>query len=69
LIVYTTSSKIHVLYITNNKTHWIIQMINITFPDNSIKGFENIPTGMDVAKSISDGFARNCVAMKINGQL
>jgi len=44
-------------------------MINITFPDNSIKGFENIPTGMDVAKSISDGFARNCVAMKINGQL
>ena len=44
-------------------------MINITFPDNSIKGFENIPSGMDVAKSISDGFARNCVAMKINGQV
>ncbi|MBT7260772.1 MAG: TGS domain-containing protein, partial [Desulfobacula sp.] len=44
-------------------------MINITFPDNTIKGFENIPTGMDVAKGISDGFARNCVAMKINEQL
>ncbi len=44
-------------------------MINITFPDNSIKGFENIPTGMDVAKSISEGFARNCVAMKIDEQL
>lgn len=44
-------------------------MINITFPDNSIKSFENIPTGMDIAKSISDGFARNCVAMKINDQL
>ncbi|MBT3175815.1 MAG: threonine--tRNA ligase [Desulfobacula sp.] len=44
-------------------------MINITFPDNSIKVFENIPTGMDVAKSISDGFARNCVAMKINEKL
>jgi len=44
-------------------------MINITFPDNSIKGFENIPTGMDVAISISEGFAGNCVAMKINGQL
>jgi len=44
-------------------------MINITFPDNSIKSFENIPTGMDVAKSISEGFARNCVAMKINEQL
>lgn len=44
-------------------------MINITFPDNSIKSFENIPTGMDIAKSISDGFARNCVAMKINDRL
>lgn len=44
-------------------------MINITFPDNSIKSFENNPTGMDVAKSISDGFARNCVAMKIDEQL
>ena len=44
-------------------------MINITFPDNSIKVFENFPTGMDVARSISDGFARNCVAMKIGDQL
>ena len=44
-------------------------MINITFPDNSIKVFENIPKGMDVAKSISDGFARNCVAMKIDEKL
>ncbi|RLC17782.1 MAG: threonine--tRNA ligase, partial [Deltaproteobacteria bacterium] len=44
-------------------------MINITFPDNSIKRFENIPSGMDVAKSISEGFARNCVAMKINDRL
>ncbi|MBU0464728.1 MAG: threonine--tRNA ligase [Proteobacteria bacterium] len=44
-------------------------MINITLPDNSIKGFENIPTGMDVAISISEGFARNCVAMKIDDRL
>ncbi|MDT8377440.1 MAG: threonine--tRNA ligase [Desulfotignum sp.] len=44
-------------------------MITITFPDNSIKQFEHFPTGMDVAESISEGFARNCVAMKINDQL
>ena len=44
-------------------------MTNITLPDNSIKSFENNPTGMDVAKSISDGFARNCVAMKIGERL
>lgn len=44
-------------------------MITITFPDNSIKQFDNFPTGMDVAQSISKRFARNCVAMKIDGQL
>ncbi|MFH2092937.1 MAG: threonine--tRNA ligase [Pseudomonadota bacterium] len=44
-------------------------MITITLPDNSIKSFENIPTGMDVATSISEGFARNCVAMRTNDQL
>lgn len=42
-------------------------MINITFPDKSIKSFPEVPSGLDVAKSISDGFARNCVAMELNG--
>ena len=41
-------------------------MINITLPDNSIKSFDNNPTGMDIAKSISEGFARNCVAMELD---
>ena len=44
-------------------------MIHITLPDGSIKTFETIPTGMDVAVSISEGFARNCVAMEIDGSL
>ncbi|MCF6247578.1 MAG: threonine--tRNA ligase [Desulfobacula sp.] len=44
-------------------------MINITLPDNSIKSFENIPSGLDIAKSISEGFARNCVAMKMDDRL
>ena len=44
-------------------------MVNITFPDGNIKRFENEPTGLDVAKSISDGFARNCVAMELNSAL
>ncbi|MEE4363980.1 MAG: threonine--tRNA ligase [Desulfotignum sp.] len=44
-------------------------MVTITFPDDSIKQFEEFPTGMDVAESISKGFARNCVAMKIDEQL
>jgi threonyl-tRNA synthetase len=44
-------------------------MINITFPDGNIKSFKNSPTGLDVAKSISEGFARNCVAMEIDSEL
>ncbi|MBF0302460.1 MAG: threonine--tRNA ligase [Desulfamplus sp.] len=44
-------------------------MINITLPDKSIKAFESYPNGMDVALSISEGFAKNCVAMEINGKM
>ncbi len=44
-------------------------MINITLPDKTIKSFENNPSGMDVAKTISEGFARNCVAMELDGNL
>jgi len=44
-------------------------MINITFPDGNIKAFENSVSGLDVAKSISDGLARNCVAMKLDDDL
>jgi threonyl-tRNA synthetase len=44
-------------------------MVNITFPDGNRKSFENNPTGLDVAKSISEGFSRNCVAMELNSAL
>jgi threonyl-tRNA synthetase len=44
-------------------------MINITFPDGNIKAFENSLSGLDVAKSISEGLARNCVAMELDDQL
>ncbi len=44
-------------------------MINITLPDGNIKGFENNPTGLDVAKSISEGLARDCVALELSGEI
>ncbi|MBA3009252.1 MAG: threonine--tRNA ligase [Desulfobacula sp.] len=44
-------------------------MITITFPDNAIKQFDDTPTGMQIAQSISEGFARNCVAVKIKDRL
>lgn len=42
-------------------------MIQITLPDGSIKEFEKNSTPMDVAKSISDGFARNVISANFNG--
>jgi len=44
-------------------------MVNISFPDGSVRRFENNPTGLDIAKSISEGLARNCVAMAIDTTL
>ncbi len=43
-------------------------MINITFPDGSTKQFEDAPDGFYVAKSISESFARSCVAMELDGK-
>ena len=42
-------------------------MINITLPDGSIKQFESGVTPMDVAKSISEGLARNVLSAVVNG--
>jgi len=44
-------------------------MIQITLPDGSIKEFDGIVTGHDVALSISEGLARNCVAMELDRRL
>jgi len=44
-------------------------MINITLPDGNIKHFDAPPTGLDVAGSISEGLARNAVAMELNDSL
>jgi threonyl-tRNA synthetase len=44
-------------------------MITITLPDGSIKQFDQPPTGMDVAMGISEGLARNCVAMTVDDHL
>ena len=39
-------------------------MIHITLPDGSVKSFEKPTTPYDVAKSISEGFARNVISAK-----
>ena len=42
-------------------------MINITFPDQSVRPFEAGVTPLDIAKSLSDGLARNVLAANVNG--
>lgn len=42
-------------------------MIQITLPDGSIKEFESAVTPLDVAKSISEGLARNTISAVVNG--
>jgi len=41
-------------------------MIDITLPDGTVKRFEKGVTPMDVAKSISEGFARNVISASFN---
>lgn len=43
-------------------------MINIKFPDGSVKQFESGVTPLDVAKSISEGLARMILAASFNGE-
>jgi threonyl-tRNA synthetase len=42
-------------------------MIQITLPDGGVKSFELNSTPMDVAKSISEGLARNVISASFNG--
>ncbi|MCG3167269.1 MAG: Threonine--tRNA ligase [Bacteroidia bacterium] len=44
-------------------------MIKITLPDGSVREYEQGTTSLDVAKSISEGLARNVLAAKVNGEV
>jgi threonyl-tRNA synthetase len=44
-------------------------MVNITFPDKSVRQFQEGVTGIDIAQSISEGLARNVLAAKVNGEV
>ena len=43
------------------------KMINITFPDKSVRQYEAGVTPLEIAKSISEGLARNVLSAKVNG--
>jgi threonyl-tRNA synthetase len=44
-------------------------MLHITLPDGSVRQVEPGTTGYDLAASISEGLARNALAVKVNGEI
>ena len=44
-------------------------MINITLPDGTVKNVKQGTTALDIAKSISEGLARNVLAAKVNDEV
>ncbi|NCA77530.1 MAG: threonine--tRNA ligase [Alphaproteobacteria bacterium] len=42
-------------------------MIRITLPDNSVRQYPEGVTGLDIAKSISEGLARNVLSVMVDG--
>ena len=43
-------------------------MINITFPDGSVRSYEQGVTGFQIAESISPALARSVIACGVNGE-
>lgn len=44
-------------------------MIHITLPDGSVRQYPKGTTAMEIAKSISEGLARNVLSAKVNGEV
>ncbi len=44
-----------------------MSMIKVTFPDGKVREYEKGVTALDIAKSISEGLARNVLAASVNG--
>lgn len=46
-----------------------LKMIKISLPDGTIKEYANAITGMDIAKDISEGLARNVLSIQVNDEV
>ncbi len=44
-------------------------MIRLTFPDGNVRQYAAGVTGLEVARSISEGLARSALAVKVNGEV
>src|ERR1044071_1948824 len=44
-------------------------MIKITFPDGNVREYKEGTTGLEIARSISEGLARKVLAAKVNNEV
>ena len=44
-------------------------IVKITLPDGSVKEFPQAVKGIEIAQSISEGLARNALAIEVNGEI
>ena len=57
------------LFFEHNNYFSLKTMINITLPDNTVKQYSKGTTALEIAKSISEGLARNVLAAKVNEEI
>ena len=43
--------------------------MNITFPDGSVRAYDNGTTAIEIAKGISHGLAKKVMAARVNGEV
>ena len=46
-----------------------MSLINISLPDGSVKQYDKGVKGIEIAKSISEGLARNALSIEVNGEI
>ncbi len=64
VIILHSFLPLHIQYFRS-----ILPMINITLPDGSIKECQKGSSAMDIAKTISEGLARNVLSATVNNEV
>lgn len=58
------------LHVSSSLSRLINAMnVNISFPDGTVREFPQGVTGAEIARSISEGLARNALAIELNGEV
>src|SRR5574344_2344698 len=56
-------------YFQGNKGYNIMNQIELTLPDGSVRSVASGTTGLEIAKSIAEGLARKALAIKLNDKI